>query len=168
MLLTAPAAPQDAAAAAGDGEAAARLLAQVTGEVLALLQERKDRRKAELDAHRRDVRFAVGDEGLIDTEHTLCRRDRCSRRAGSVDPFKVTARVPGAAAAGSLRCRVPGGCCCPQLPQRACRAAPGPPSPMTLGLAACANVRAAGLSCHCDSFKFKASCRGRTGRFDPS
>jgi hypothetical protein len=64
------AAPPDAAAAAGDGDAAARLLAQVTGEVRALLQEQQDRRKAELDAHRRDLRFAVGDEVLLDTEHT--------------------------------------------------------------------------------------------------
>jgi hypothetical protein len=67
LLLTSP---PDAVAAAGDGEAAARLLAQVTGEVRAP-QERqdRDRRKAELDAHRRDVRFAVGDEVLLDTEH---------------------------------------------------------------------------------------------------
>ena len=43
---------------------------RVTEEVLALLQERQDRRKAELDASRRDVQFAVGDEVLLDTEHT--------------------------------------------------------------------------------------------------
>jgi hypothetical protein len=61
------AAPPDMAAAAVDGDAAARLLAQVTGEVLALLQERQDWRKAELDAHRRDVRLAMGDEVLLDT-----------------------------------------------------------------------------------------------------
>ena len=38
--------------------------------MLALLQERQDRRKAELDAHRRDVQFAAGDAVLLDTEHT--------------------------------------------------------------------------------------------------
>ena len=36
----------------------------------ALLQERQDRRKVELGARRRDVRFAAGDEVLPDTEHT--------------------------------------------------------------------------------------------------
>jgi hypothetical protein len=34
-----------------------------------LLQEWQDLRKAELDALRRDVRFAVGDEVLLNTEH---------------------------------------------------------------------------------------------------
>ena len=42
----------------------------MTAEVRALLQERQDRRKAELDATRRDVQFAPGDEVLLDTEHT--------------------------------------------------------------------------------------------------
>jgi hypothetical protein len=41
----------------------------VTGKVRALQQEWQDRRKAELDAHQRDVRFAVRDEVLLDTEH---------------------------------------------------------------------------------------------------
>ena len=87
LLLTAP---PDAAAAVGDGEAAARLLAQVTGEVRALLQERQDRRKAELDAHRRDVRLAVGDEVLLDTEHSpLPSRSLLSPRW--MGPFKVLA-----------------------------------------------------------------------------
>ena len=45
-------------------------MGRVTTEVWALLQERQARRKAELDAHRRDVQFAVGDEVLLDTEHT--------------------------------------------------------------------------------------------------
>jgi hypothetical protein len=56
----------------GDGGAAARLLAQVTGEARALLQERQDRRKAELDAHLRDLSFAVtvGEEVLLDTAGT--------------------------------------------------------------------------------------------------
>ena len=45
-------------------------MGRVTAEVRALLQERQDRRKAELDAHGRDVQFAVGDEVLLDTEHT--------------------------------------------------------------------------------------------------
>jgi hypothetical protein len=50
----------------GDGEAAARLLAQVTGKVRALLQERQGRRNADSElagpgAHRldSDVRFAA-------------------------------------------------------------------------------------------------------------
>ena len=34
------------------------------------MQERQDRRKAELDASRREARSAVGDEVLRDTEHT--------------------------------------------------------------------------------------------------
>ena len=46
-------------------------MGRITAEVRALLQERQDRRKAELDAQRRDVQFAVGDEVLLDTEHTL-------------------------------------------------------------------------------------------------
>jgi hypothetical protein len=41
----------------------------VTREVRKLLQECQARRKAEFDAHRRDVWFAVGDEVLLDTEH---------------------------------------------------------------------------------------------------
>ena len=45
-------------------------MARITAEVLALLQEQQDRRKAEQDAHRRDVQLAVGDEVLLDTEHT--------------------------------------------------------------------------------------------------
>ena len=51
------------------GEAAAHLMGRIPAEVRALLQERQDRRKAELEAHRRDVPFAVGDEALLDTEH---------------------------------------------------------------------------------------------------
>jgi hypothetical protein len=74
----------------GDGEAAARLLAQVTGEVLALLQERHDQLKAELDAHRLDVCFTVGDEVLLDTEHSpLPSRSLLSPRW--MGPFKVLA-----------------------------------------------------------------------------
>jgi hypothetical protein len=74
----------------GDGNAAARLLAQVTDEVRALLKERQERRKAELDVQRRDVRFAVGDEVLLDTEHTpLPSRSLLSPR--SMGPFTVLA-----------------------------------------------------------------------------
>ena len=62
----------------------------MTGEVRALLQERQDRRKAELDAHRRDVRFAVGEEVLLDTEHSpLPSRSLLSPRW--MGPFKVLA-----------------------------------------------------------------------------
>jgi uncharacterized protein (DUF2249 family) len=71
-------------AAVGDGEAA------VTGEVLALLQEQHDQLKAELDTHRRDVRFTVGDEVLLDTEHSpLPLRSLLSPRW--MGPFKVLA-----------------------------------------------------------------------------
>jgi hypothetical protein len=52
--------------------------------------ERQDQRKAELDVHRRDVRFAVGNEVLLDTEHTpLPSRSRLSPRW--MGPFKVLA-----------------------------------------------------------------------------
>ena len=64
--------PDDAAspAAVGGGDALARLMDHVTGEVRALLQERQDTRKARLDPGRRDVRFEPGDEVLLDTSHT--------------------------------------------------------------------------------------------------
>ena len=85
-----PPAPPDPAVPAGAGEAAAHLMTRVTAEVRALLQERQDQRKAEHDAHRRDVRFAVGDEVLLDTEHTpLPSRSLLSPRW--MGPFKVLA-----------------------------------------------------------------------------
>ena len=88
--LNPPASP-DPAAPAGSGEAAAHLMSRVTAEVRALLQARQDQRKAELDAHRRDVQFAVGDEVLLDTEHTpLPSRSLLSPRW--MGPFKVLAR----------------------------------------------------------------------------
>ena len=88
--LTPPNAP-DPAVPAGSGEAAAHLMGRVTADVRALLQERQERRKAELDAHRRDVTFAVGDEVLLDTEHTpLPSRSLLSPRW--MGPFKVLAR----------------------------------------------------------------------------
>jgi hypothetical protein len=46
------------------------MMARVTAEVLALLQERQVQRKAALDAHLRDVQFAAGDEVLLDTKYT--------------------------------------------------------------------------------------------------
>jgi hypothetical protein len=67
--LTPPAGP-DPAVPVGDGEAVAHLMGRVTTKVRALLQERQDRRKAEFDAHQRDVRFAEGGEVLLDTKHT--------------------------------------------------------------------------------------------------
>jgi hypothetical protein len=88
----APAAAADPAAPSGSGEAAAHLMGRVTAEVRALLQERQDRRKAELDAARRDVHFALGDELLLDTEHTpLPSRSLLSPRW--MGPFKVLART---------------------------------------------------------------------------
>ena len=67
-------------------------MGRVTAEVRALSQERQDRRKAELDAARRDVKFAVGDEVLLDTEHTpLPSRSLLSPRWMS--PFRVLART---------------------------------------------------------------------------
>ena len=86
------AAAADPAAPAGSSEAVAHLMGRVTAEVRALLQERQDRRKAELDATRRDVQFAVGDEVLLDTEHTpLPSRSLLSPRW--MGPFKVLART---------------------------------------------------------------------------
>ena len=65
-------------------------MARVTAEVRALLQERQDRRKAEIDAHRRDVTFAAGDQVLLDTEHTpLPSRSLLSPRW--MGPFTVLA-----------------------------------------------------------------------------
>ena len=63
---------------------------RVMAEVRVLLQTRQDQRKAELDAHRRDVLFAVGDEVLLDTERTpLPSRSLLSLRW--MGPFKVLA-----------------------------------------------------------------------------
>ena len=45
-------------------------MARMKAEARALLQERQDRRKAELNAHQRDVQFAAGGEVLLDTERT--------------------------------------------------------------------------------------------------
>ena len=85
-----PPAPPDPAGAGGAGAAAADLMARLTAEVRALLQERQAQRKAALDAHRRDVRFAAGDEVLLDTEHTpLPSRSLLSPRW--MGPFKVLA-----------------------------------------------------------------------------
>ena len=87
-----PLAPAAAPDPAGPGEDAATLMGRVTEEVRALLQERQDRRKAELDASRRDVQFAVGDEVLLDTEHTpLPSRSLLSPRW--MGPFRVLART---------------------------------------------------------------------------
>ncbi len=88
-LLTPPDAP-DPVAPAGSGEAAAHMMARVTAEVRALLQERQDQRKTALEAHRRDVQFAAGDEVLLDTEHTpLPSRSLLSPRW--MGPFTVLA-----------------------------------------------------------------------------
>ena len=66
-------------------------MGRVTAEARAPSQERQDRRKAEPDAPRRDVRFAVGDEVLLDTEHTpLPSRSPLSPRW--TGPFRVLAR----------------------------------------------------------------------------
>ena len=74
------------------GLAVAQLMDHVTGEVRALLQEHQDRRKALLDQRRRDVRFAVGEEVLLDTTHTpLPSRDKLSARW--MGPFKVLAQT---------------------------------------------------------------------------
>jgi hypothetical protein len=65
-------------------------MGRVTAEVRALLQERQDRHKEELDAHRRDVRFAVGDEVLLVTEHAPLAA------FAALDWPLQGARVPGA------------------------------------------------------------------------
>ena len=67
-------------------------MGHITAKVRALLHERQDRRKAELDAHRRDVQFAVGNEVLLETEHTsLPSRSLLSPRWMGL--FKVLART---------------------------------------------------------------------------
>ena len=53
--------------------------------VRALLQERQDRRKAELDAHWRDVQFAVGYKVLLDKEHMLPLLDGANRHQYCLD-----------------------------------------------------------------------------------
>jgi hypothetical protein len=68
-----PPAPPDTAGPVGDGEAAAHLMSRVTEEVRARLHECQARRKAEFDAQRRDVRFAVGDEVLLPARAEVCR-----------------------------------------------------------------------------------------------
>jgi transposase InsO family protein len=89
--LSPPDAP-DAAAPPGSGEAAAHLMARITAEVRALLQEQQDRRKAALDARRRDVQLAIGDEVLLDTEHTpLPSRSLFSPRW--MGPFTILAQT---------------------------------------------------------------------------
>ena len=56
------------------------------------MQTRQDRHKAELDASRRDVQFAVGDEVLLHTEHTpLPSRSLLPLRW--MGPFRVLART---------------------------------------------------------------------------
>ena len=67
-------------------------MGSATAEARAPLQERQNRCKAELDASRRDVQFAVGDEVLLDTEHTPLpsRSLLCPRWMG---PFRVLART---------------------------------------------------------------------------
>ena len=57
--LTPPAAPDPE----GSGEAAAHRMWRATAEARALLQERQDRRKEELDAFLWDVRFRCGGRG---------------------------------------------------------------------------------------------------------
>ena len=52
------------------GEAVALLMARVTAETHALLQELQDTQKARLDPRRRDVRFALGNQVLLDSECT--------------------------------------------------------------------------------------------------
>ena len=52
------------------GEAAALLMGCETAETRSLLQEQQDTLKALLDPRRRDVRFALGDQVLLDSERT--------------------------------------------------------------------------------------------------
>ncbi len=82
--------PDPASAPPEDGASVAHHMARVTGEVRALVQEHQDDRKALLDARRRDVQFAVGDEVLLDTAHTpVPSRSLLSPRW--MGPFLVTA-----------------------------------------------------------------------------
>jgi len=74
------------------GKAVALLMGRVTAETRALLQERQDARKARLDPRRRDVRFAPGDQVLLNSERTpLPSRGLLSPRW--VGPFTVLAQT---------------------------------------------------------------------------
>ena len=87
--LNPPAAAGGAAPALG--QALARVMQHITGEVRALLQERQDERKRLRDGGRRAVEFAVGDEVLLDTTFApLPSRGLLSARW--MGPFKVAAR----------------------------------------------------------------------------
>ena len=111
-------------------------MSRVTAEVRALLKARQDQRKAVLGAHRRDVQFAMGDEVLLDTEHTpLPSRSLLSPRW--MGHFKVLARQ----APNTYRLEIPATwCACDEfnverlLPYRrrteGLCCAPGPPPPV--------------------------------------
>ena len=87
--LTAP--PAASGTAPALGQALARVMRHITGEVRALLQERQDERKRLRDGGRRAVEFAVGDEVLLDTTFApLPSRGLLSARW--MGPFKVAAR----------------------------------------------------------------------------
>ena len=67
-------------------------MGRVTAEARALRQERQDRRKAELDAPRRDVQLAAGDEARPGTERApLPSRSLLS--PPRMGPFKGLART---------------------------------------------------------------------------
>jgi hypothetical protein len=76
-----PPAPPDPAGPVGDGEAAAHLMVRVTGEVRALLQECQVQRKAEFDAHRRDVCSRWGTRCSSTRSTHLAPPSRCFPRA---------------------------------------------------------------------------------------
>ena len=87
--LTAP--PAASGTAPALGQALARVMRHITGEVRALLQEHQDERKRLWDCGRRAVEFAVGDEVLLDTTFApLPSRGLLSARW--MGPFKVAAR----------------------------------------------------------------------------
>ena len=80
----------------------------ITAEVRALLQELQDRRKSELDAHRRDVQFAVGTRCCSTRSTRRFRRSSCFPRVGWAPSesslFKVLART----APNTYRLELPG------------------------------------------------------------
>ena len=98
-------------------------MGHITAEVRALLQERQDRRKAELDAHRRDVQFAVGDEVLLDTEHTpLPSRSLLPRAGWAPARYSLAPRpIPTA-----LNCQRPGAPSTNSMSSVCCLIANGP------------------------------------------
>jgi hypothetical protein len=141
--------PPPAPDLAGSGEAATDLMGRVTTEVRALLQERQPagRTGAELDAQRRDVRFALGEEVLLDRERLPSLRlprwmgpFRCSR-----DLNIYLLEIPATRLPRNQRCASA------PVPARVCRSriaqpAAATPAPQDLSSSFTAGTEAAGAA----------------------